>query len=166
MPREELYLQDIIESANDIENFLAGISETDFLAGKLLQSAVLYKLANIGEAAARISENLKNRYPKIEWKLIIGFRNIAVHVYFSVDIIGNKKLKKYLPTKHTKNTKIRSKTKNNFLIFVCFVCFVGKYSYFRLMSSRFKDRLDNRNGRCASSQKTNSRNFTNRFSRF
>lgn len=87
MPREELYLQDIIEAADDIEEFLTSVSETDFLAAKLLQSAVLYRLSNIGEAAARISEDLKNRYPKIEWKPIIGFRNIAVHVYFSVDLM-------------------------------------------------------------------------------
>ena len=86
MPREELYLQDIIKAAKDIEEFLAGVSETDFLAAKLRQSAVLYKLANIGEAAARISEGLKNRNAEIEWKPIIGFRNIAVHAYFSVDL--------------------------------------------------------------------------------
>lgn len=85
MPREELYLQDIIEAANAIEKFLTNISENDFLNSELLQSAVLHKLAIIGEAASRISDNLKNRHPEVEWKPISGFRNIVVPVYFSIN---------------------------------------------------------------------------------
>jgi uncharacterized protein with HEPN domain len=85
MPREELYLQDIIEAGNAIDRFLKGKNENDFLDSELLQSAVLHKLTIIGEAAVRISEDLKTRYPDIEWKAIIGFRNIAVHAYFSIN---------------------------------------------------------------------------------
>jgi uncharacterized protein with HEPN domain len=45
----------------------------------------LHKLTIIGEASARISDELKSRYPEIEWKAIIGFRNIVVHAYFSIN---------------------------------------------------------------------------------
>ncbi len=85
MPREVLYLQDIIEAANAIEKFLVNVSEDDFLASELLQSAVLHKLMIAGEAAARVSDELKNRHPDVKWKQIVGFRNIVVHVYFSVN---------------------------------------------------------------------------------
>lgn len=85
MPREELYLQDIIEASNAIERFLKGVKENDFLANEMMQSAVLHKLTIIGEASARVSENLKSRYPEIEWKAIVGFRNIVVHAYFSIN---------------------------------------------------------------------------------
>lgn len=85
MPREELYLQDIVESVGAIGRFLNNISKDDFLGSDLLQSAVLQKLSVIGEAASRISVELKNRYPETPWKQIVGFRNIAVHAYFSVD---------------------------------------------------------------------------------
>ncbi len=85
MPREELYLQDIIEAVAAIGRFLKNVSENDFLDGELLQSAVLHKLTIIGEAAARISNDLKNLHPEVEWKLIVGFRNIAVHAYFSIN---------------------------------------------------------------------------------
>ncbi len=85
MPGEELYLQDIIEASNAIGRFLKNIEEDEFLESELLQSAVLHKLSIIGEASARISEDLKSRYPEIEWKAIIGFRNIAVHAYFSIN---------------------------------------------------------------------------------
>lgn len=65
MPREKLYLQDIIESVDAIERFLKNVSKDDFLENQLVQSAVLQKLAVLGEASARISDELKNRYPNI-----------------------------------------------------------------------------------------------------
>lgn len=39
----------------------------------------------IGEAAARLSEATRSSAPQLPWKEIIGFRNVAVHAYFSVD---------------------------------------------------------------------------------
>jgi uncharacterized protein with HEPN domain len=51
----------------------------------LLQSAVLQKLIIIGEAATRISHELKGRFPDIEWRQIVRFRNIIVHQYFGLD---------------------------------------------------------------------------------
>ena len=79
MPREELFLQDIIEAADAIERFLKNIKKADFLSNEILQSAVLHKLTIIGEASARLPEDLRNRHFEIEWKPIIGLRNIVVH---------------------------------------------------------------------------------------
>ena len=84
MPTEELFLQDIVQSIDAVERFLAGVNEARFLTDEILQNAVLMKLVVIGEAAARLSNQLRERYPEIEWKSIIGFRNISVHAYFSV----------------------------------------------------------------------------------
>jgi uncharacterized protein with HEPN domain len=49
-----------------------------------LRRDALY-LADIGEAAARLSLDFKNRHPETDWADIVAFRNIAVHAYFSVD---------------------------------------------------------------------------------
>ena len=51
----------------------------------VLQSAVLHKLTIIGEAVTRISDETKNKYSKLPWQEIKGFRNIVVHAYFSID---------------------------------------------------------------------------------
>ncbi|MGI9034611.1 MAG: HepT-like ribonuclease domain-containing protein [Pyrinomonadaceae bacterium] len=85
MRREELYLRDIIEATSAIERFLENISKSDFLESELLQSAVLQKLLIIGEASSKISGELKSRYSKTPWKQITGFRNIAIHAYFSIN---------------------------------------------------------------------------------
>ena len=39
----------------------------------------------IGEAAARLSKPCRDENPDVPWKDIVGFRNIAIHAYFSVD---------------------------------------------------------------------------------
>jgi len=85
MRREELYLSDIIEAADAIAGFLRSVEKADFLGNDLVRSAVLQKLLVIGEAAARLPKELRQRHPAIPWPDIIAFRNIAVHAYFSVD---------------------------------------------------------------------------------
>jgi uncharacterized protein with HEPN domain len=82
---DHLYLTDIIEAADAVSRFLAGVTEQDFLASDLLQSAVLQKLMVIGEASARLSAEIKAGSPHVPWADIIGFRNIAAHAYFNVD---------------------------------------------------------------------------------
>jgi uncharacterized protein with HEPN domain len=85
MRREELYLTDMVEAADAIQQFLTGIEREDFLQNDLVRSAVLQKLTIIDEAAARLPRDFQERHPEIEWADIVGFRNIAIHAYFAVD---------------------------------------------------------------------------------
>ncbi|MCU0245579.1 MAG: hypothetical protein MUC42_03335 [Bryobacter sp.] len=48
MRREDLYLQDIIEAADHIEEFLRNLEFAEFQGSELLRSAVMQKLAVIG----------------------------------------------------------------------------------------------------------------------
>jgi len=82
--RDELYLYDIVDAADDIAEFLDGVNQDNFINNKLLRSAVLQKLTVIGEAASRISKELKARNTKAPWADIVGFRNIVVHAYFGI----------------------------------------------------------------------------------
>lgn len=84
MRPEELYLTDIVEAADAVQRFIEGIQREDFFDDELRQSAVLQKLIVIGEAAARLPVQFRERHPEIEWADIVGFRNIAVHEYFAV----------------------------------------------------------------------------------
>ncbi len=84
MRPEKLYLTDIIEAADAIERFVAGVDLTKFLGDELRQSAVLQKLIVIGEAVAQIPAEIRQRYPQVEWRKVVGLRNFAVHAYFSV----------------------------------------------------------------------------------
>jgi len=85
MQRDESYLFDIVEAADALASYLAGVSRSDFEGDEILRSALQYKLMVIGEAASRLGTNLKERHPEIDWRGIIGFRNVLVHVYRQVD---------------------------------------------------------------------------------
>jgi uncharacterized protein with HEPN domain len=85
MRRDALYLADIVEAADAVAEFITGVSREAFLGNKLVRSGVLQQLTIMGEAATRLSSDLKSKYPGIEWADIVAFRNIAVHAYFSVD---------------------------------------------------------------------------------
>lgn len=85
MRREELYLTDIVEAADTIQRFIEGVQREDFVDDELRRSAVLQKLIVIGEAAARLPKEFTECHPEVEWADIVGFRNIAVHEYFSVN---------------------------------------------------------------------------------
>ena len=85
MRSDLLYLADILDAIEAIERFTLSIDEITFLENDLVQSAVLQKLAIIGEAAARLTEDASAQSADVPWKEIISFRNIAVHAYFSID---------------------------------------------------------------------------------
>ena len=85
MRPEVLYLTDIVEAADAIARFLDDVEQDRFLDDELRQSAVLQKLTVIGEAAARLPSEFRDRHPDVAWPQAMGLRNVAVHAYFSVD---------------------------------------------------------------------------------
>ncbi len=85
MRHDSLFLADIVEAADHIADFIADKGFEEFQRSEMLRSAVLQKLTVIGEAAARISEELSGCHTEIPWPQIVAFRNILVHAYFGID---------------------------------------------------------------------------------
>jgi uncharacterized protein with HEPN domain len=81
-----LFLADMMDAIVKIEKWTSGISSAKFLADGLLQDAVVRNLEILGEAAKNIPDEVRSRYPGIPWKRIAGFRDIAIHDYFGVDL--------------------------------------------------------------------------------
>ena len=52
----------------------------------MMHSACIRQLEIIGEAASRLSDELRRKSTNIEWREIIGLRNILIHDYFGVDL--------------------------------------------------------------------------------
>jgi len=100
----KVYLDDIREAIKKIETYTRGMSFESFAQKDVVVDAVIRNLAVIGEAAKNLPQELKKDYGEIEWKKIVGLRDILVHAYFGInkkiiwDIIEKKvpELKKFL----------------------------------------------------------------------
>ncbi len=85
MRSDLLWLHDILMAVNKIKQY-TDQSKDEFYDSELVQVWVIYHLQIIGEAANKLSKNLKKKYPNIPWAEITGLRNIIVHEYFGVDL--------------------------------------------------------------------------------
>ena len=47
---------------------------------------MLYQLTLLGEAVARLTDELKAAWPDVPWADIRGMRNIVIHEYHRVDL--------------------------------------------------------------------------------
>ena len=85
MRPERLYLQDIVEAADDIAFHIGGRSRERFLGDRTVRAAVFHELTVIGEAAARLAVEFRALHPEVPWTKIVAFRNLVVHEYFGLD---------------------------------------------------------------------------------
>lgn len=81
-----LYIKDIVESIEAIEEYTKRITEVEFYKNRQTQDAVLRRLEVIGEAVKNIDDNFRNRYLDIPWRKIAGLRDVLSHEYFGVDM--------------------------------------------------------------------------------
>ena len=85
-----LYLLNILEYIGKIWKYTAQTDDAEELFElneQMNLNASLTLLATIGENISKISESLKNQYPKIEWKSLKNFRNRVVHNYAGLDLV-------------------------------------------------------------------------------
>ncbi len=50
------------------------------------QDAIIRNLEIIGEASAKITDELKQKYPDVLWREMKGMRNFVTHQYFGVEL--------------------------------------------------------------------------------
>jgi len=85
MRTPSLYVSEMIEAVELIEDFTRGMDKNDFLSDEKTKSAVVRQFEILGEAAKAIPERVRVLAPELPWNMIAGMRDRLIHAYFAVD---------------------------------------------------------------------------------
>ena len=80
-----LYVQDMIDFGERAIRYASGLDQEGFTADQLVYDATLRNIELIGEAATHIPESVREGYPEIGWRQVVGVRNQVAHGYLGID---------------------------------------------------------------------------------
>lgn len=109
MKDDNLYLTHILECIASIEEYTT-VGKSGFFNTKMIQDAVIRNLEIVGEAAKKVSHELKIHNSEIPWREMSGLRDVLIHEYFGVDLKIVWNVVEYeLPKIKTKITEVLQK---------------------------------------------------------
>lgn len=76
-------LLDMLEAIQKIEQYAH--DEAMSANEDLVEVWMIHHLQIIGEAASKVSNELRTKYPDVAWGGMIGMRHVLVHGYFETD---------------------------------------------------------------------------------
>jgi uncharacterized protein with HEPN domain len=76
----------MLEAAQAGVSFIQNETRESLEKDLKLVFALVRAVEIIGEAATKVSQDTRNKYPTIEWKGITGMRHIIVHDYFKINL--------------------------------------------------------------------------------
>lgn len=80
-----MYLDDIILSMSRIAEYIEGLSFDQFKKDYKTVDAVIRNFEIIGEAANKVPDTIKEKYPEVPWSEMYLLRNKVSHEYFGID---------------------------------------------------------------------------------
>ena len=76
-----VYVEDMLTGCQDVQDFTRNKSFEDLVRDKGLNYSTLHALQIIGEAANNIPDDIQAQMPHIDWRGIVGVRNVIAHGY-------------------------------------------------------------------------------------
>jgi len=80
-----VYLLHIRDALDSVARYTRD-GKKSFLADSMIQDAVIYNLAIIGEAVKRLPPSFRELHPEIPWKRIAGMRDVVIHEYDQTEL--------------------------------------------------------------------------------
>ena len=79
-------LRHMLDAAEQAISFAEGRSREDLDADRQFLFALIRCLEIVGEAAARVSEELREEQPRLPWAKMASTRNRLIHAYFDINL--------------------------------------------------------------------------------
>jgi uncharacterized protein with HEPN domain len=86
MPRDRLFIEEMIDAAQEAIDLTAGVDAEQMKADRTRRDALLWNFTVLGEAASQISEETKRLYDYVNWTNPARLRNRVVHGYWTADV--------------------------------------------------------------------------------
>jgi uncharacterized protein with HEPN domain len=79
-------LRHMLDAVMDAISFVEGVQRDALDENRMLSLSLVKCVEILGEAASRVSENVRVRHPKVPWRVIVGMRNHLIHAYYDVNL--------------------------------------------------------------------------------
>ncbi len=83
--RDLIRLRHMLDAARVAQKAVQGKTRASLDTDEVLALALQKTIEIIGEAASKISPEIRDQYPQIAWRPMIAMRNILIHGYFDVE---------------------------------------------------------------------------------
>jgi uncharacterized protein with HEPN domain len=80
-----LFVEDILDSIEKIEEFVADMNFDEFVNDDKTSSAVMRKLEIIGEATKNLPGYIRRKYKGLPWREMARMRDKITHGYFGIN---------------------------------------------------------------------------------
>lgn len=78
-------IEHALDAITEIESYVADQTYANFLVNSMMRFGCIKQLEIIGGACNHVDQETMTKYPEIEWRKIVGLRNMLIHEYFGVD---------------------------------------------------------------------------------
>jgi uncharacterized protein with HEPN domain len=83
---DKVSIADMLSHAREALDLFGSRTRDNFFSDRMAQLAATRLVEIIGEAANRVTSEMKNRHPDIPWRSIIDTRNRLIHGYDVIDL--------------------------------------------------------------------------------
>ena len=85
--RDKGRLLHILEAIEKAIKFTEEITYDEFVENHMCKYAVVKCIEIVGEASYKLTKEIREQHPEVEWNKIIGMRHILVHDYYQTEDI-------------------------------------------------------------------------------
>lgn len=82
---DKIRLKHALDAVDTIETYISKADFATFSENSMMRDACIRQLQVIGESCRNVSTDLREKYPEVPWRQIVGLRVIIIHEYFGVD---------------------------------------------------------------------------------